>query len=155
MKTLLPRLLAYLRPHRFTVLGILCLVVLMTGMELLKPWPIQFIIDRILGAGPAPVDDPLAALVLACVSIVIIALLSAGLLLLHNYVGVRLGQDLVHELRGALYQHLQRLSLAFHARQTIGDLMYRVTADTYAIQTITMNALLPLFSATGMLLGMA
>jgi len=155
MKTLLPRLLAYLRPHRFTVLGILCLVVLMTGMELLKPWPIQFIIDRILGAGPAPVDDPLAALVLACFSIVIIALLSAGLLLLHNYVGVRLGQDLVHELRGALYQHLQRLSLAFHARQTIGDLMYRVTADTYAIQTITMNALLPLFSATGMLLGMA
>ena len=155
MKTLLPRLLAYLRPHRFTVLSLLCLVVLMTGMELLKPWPIQFIIDRILGAGPVPVADPLYALVLACFSIVIIALLSATFLLLHNYVGVRLGQDLVHELRGTLYQHLQRLSLAFHARQTIGDLMYRVTADTYAIQTITMNALLPLFSATGMLLGMA
>jgi ATP-binding cassette subfamily B protein/subfamily B ATP-binding cassette protein MsbA len=155
MKTLLPRLLAYLRPHRFTVLNLLCLVVLMTGMELLKPWPIQFIIDRILGAGPVPVADPLYALVLASFSIVIIALLSATFLLLHNYVGVRLGQDLVHELRGTLYQHLQRLSLAFHARQTIGDLMYRVTADTYAIQTITMNALLPLFSATGMLLGMA
>ena len=155
MKTLLPRLLAYLRPHRFTVLSLLCLVVLMTGTELLKPWPIQFIIDRILGAGPAPVADPLYALVLACFSIVVIALLSATLLLLHNYVGVRLGQDLVHELRGGLYHHLQRLSLAFHARQTIGDLMYRVTADTYAIQTITMNALLPLFSATGMLLGMA
>jgi ATP-binding cassette, subfamily B, bacterial len=155
MKTILPRLLAYLRPHQFTVVGILCLVVLMTGVELLKPWPIQFIIDRILGTGPAPLADPLYSLVLACASIVVIALTSAGLLLLHNYVGVRLGQDLVHELRGTLYHHLQRLSLAFHARQTIGDLMYRVTADTYAIQTITMNALLPLFSATGMLLGMA
>jgi ATP-binding cassette, subfamily B, bacterial len=155
MKTLLPRLLAYLRPHRLTVLGILCLVVLMTGVELLKPWPIQFIIDRILGSGPTPPADPFYSLILACASIVIIALLSAGLLLLHNYVGVRLGQNLVHELRGTLYHHLQRLSLAFHARQTIGDLMYRVTADTYAIQTITMNALLPLFSATGLLLGMA
>ena len=46
---------------------------------------------------------------------------------------------MVNDLRGALYAHLQRLSLAFHSRQKVGDLMYRITADSFAVQTMIMN----------------
>ena len=46
---------------------------------------------------------------------------------------------MVNDLRGALYAHLQRLSLAFHSRQRVGDLMYRITADSFAVQTMIMN----------------
>ena len=54
---------------------------------------------------------------------------------------------MVNDLRGALYGHLQRLSLAFHSRQKVGDLMYRITADSFAVQTMIMNGLLPILSA--------
>ena len=60
---------------------------------------------------------------------------------------------MVNDLRGALYAHLQRLSLAFHGRQKVGDLMYRITADSFAVQTMIMNGLLPILSALVLLAG--
>ena len=50
---------------------------------------------------------------------------------------------MVNDLRSRLYHHLQRLSLSFHSRAAVGDLIYRVTADTYAIQTLAMNGIFP------------
>ncbi len=79
----------------------------------------------------------------------------AGLLeLLHNYTAIAMGQRMVNDMRGALYAHLQRLSLAFHSRHRVGDLMYRITADSFAVQTMIMNGLLPILSATVLLAGM-
>ena len=39
------------------------------------------------------------------------------------------GERITHELRVAIYDHLQRLSLAFHQRTHKGDLLTRVTED--------------------------
>src|SRR5438270_6131859 len=61
---------------------------------------------------------------------------------------------MVNDLRGALYAHLQRLSLAFHSRQRVGDLLYRITADSFAVQTMVMNGVLPILSAAVLLGGM-
>jgi ATP-binding cassette subfamily B protein/subfamily B ATP-binding cassette protein MsbA len=61
---------------------------------------------------------------------------------------------MVNDVRGALYAHLQRLSLAFHSRQKVGDLMYRVTSDSFAVQSLVMNGLLPILSAVVLLAGM-
>ena len=61
---------------------------------------------------------------------------------------------MVNDLRGALYAHLQRLSLAFHSRQRVGDLLYRITADSFAVQTMIMNGVLPILSAAVLLGGM-
>ena len=97
---------------------------------------------------------PATLLVAACVGLVVVKL-GAGLLeLLHNYTTIVIGQRMVNDLRGALYAHLQRLSLAFHGRQKVGDLMYRITADSFAVQTMIMNGLLPILSAIVLLAGM-
>ena len=61
---------------------------------------------------------------------------------------------MVNDLRGALYAHLQRLSLAYHSRQRVGDLLYRITADSFAVQTMIMNGVLPILSAVILLGGM-
>ena len=60
---------------------------------------------------------------------------------------------MVNDLRGTLYSHLQRLSLAFHSRQN-GDIMFRITADSFAVQTMLMNGLLPIISAIVLVAGM-
>jgi ATP-binding cassette subfamily B protein/subfamily B ATP-binding cassette protein MsbA len=61
---------------------------------------------------------------------------------------------MVNDLRRDLYSHIQRLSLSFYHRQQVGDLMYRLTADTMGIQTLTMNGLFSILSASVLLAGM-
>jgi ATP-binding cassette subfamily B protein/subfamily B ATP-binding cassette protein MsbA len=93
-------------------------------------------------------------LLLACIGLVLVNIGSGGLTQLHYYTSIRVGQSMVNDLRGALYGHLQRQSLAYHGRQQVGDLMYRITADSFAVQTMIMNGLLPIVSALILLVGM-
>src|SRR5712691_6746681 len=151
------KLLPYLMPHRWRIAWALLQVFLITGFELLKPWPLQVVIDSVLGGKPSPIptlSSPESLLLLACGGIVVIHFGAGALTLLHNYTAIRIGQDMVNDLRGALYAHLQRLSLAFHSRQRVGDLLYRVTTDSFAVQTMIMNGALPILSAAVLLGGM-
>jgi len=152
------KLLAYLKPHWCRIAWALLQVLLIAGFELLKPWPLQVVIDNALGGKPFPIaalsSSPGNLLLLASVGIVVIHFGAGGLTLLHNYTAIRIGQYMVNDLRGALYAHLQRLSLAFHSRQRVGDLLYRITADSFAVQTMIMNGALPILSALVLLAGM-
>ena len=96
----------------------------------------------------------LTLLLLACIGIVLVHFGAGALTLWHNYTTIRVGQAMVNDLRGDLYAHLQRLSLGYHGRQRVGDLMYRITADSFAVQTMIMNGLLPILSALVLLGGM-
>lgn len=131
----------------------------MSGCELLKPWPLKIVIDSVLGDSPSPWNlhelfSKQALLVAACAGLIVIYLVLGGITLLNNYTTIKIGQRMVNDLRRDLYSHLQRLSLAFHSRRQVGDLMYRVTADTYAIQSLTMNGVFPIATALALLIGM-
>ena len=67
----------------------------------------------------------------------------------------RAGERIVHDLRVALYAHLQRLSLAFHNRQQKGDLVTRVTGDVNAVGTLFSESLGEIVAAALLLIGMA
>src|SRR5215472_11407807 len=155
---MLKKLLPYLAPYRWLAVWALLQVFLIAGFELLKPWPLQVVIDNVLGGKPFPsaalTSSPARLLVLACAGIVVVHVGAGALTLLHNYTTIRVGQQMVNDLRGALYAHLQRLSLAFHSRQRVGDLLYRITADSFAVQTMIMNGVLPILSAVVLLCGM-
>ena len=152
------KLLPYLKAHRWRIAWALLQVLLIAAFELLKPWPLQIVIDNALGGKPFPIaalsSSPVKLLLLACVGVVVVHFGAGVLTLLHNYTAIRIGQDMVNDLRGALYAHLQRLSLAFHSRQRVGDLLYRITADSFAVQTMIMNGALPILSALVLLAGM-
>jgi ATP-binding cassette subfamily B protein/subfamily B ATP-binding cassette protein MsbA len=153
------KLLPYLRPYRLRFAWALAQVFLIAGFELLKPWPLQVVIDNVLGGKATGFTllegwSPLALLGLACLGIVFVQFVGGALTLLHNYTAIGVGQRMVNDMRGTLYSHLQRLSLAFHGRQKVGDIMFRITADSFAVQTMLMNGLLPIISAIVLLAGM-
>ncbi len=152
------KLLPYLRRYRLRFAWALAQLFLIVAFDLLKPWPLQLIIDRVLGSNPSAeswlAPMPRGTLLIgACVGLVLVNLGAGLLAVLHNNTAIALGQRMVNDLRGALYGHLQRLSLAFHSRQKVGDLMYRITADSFAVQTMIMNGLLPILSALVLLAG--
>jgi ATP-binding cassette, subfamily B, bacterial len=154
---MLNKLLPYLRPYRWRLAWALLQIFLIAGFELLRPWPLQVVVDDVLGGkrfAPLPGLSGSLLLILACLALIAVQLGGGGLTLLHNYTAIRIGQGMVNDLRGDLHAHLQRLSLAYHGRQRVGDLLYRITADSFAVQTMIMNGALPILSATVLLAGM-
>ena len=150
---------SYLKPYRLPFAWALAQVLLISAFELLKPWPLKIIIDHVLSQKPVPWEfaqtwSAEGLLFFACSSLILIYLFSGGLRVLNDYKTILIGQRMVNDLRRDLYSHIQRLSLSFHNRQKIGDLMYRVTADTLGIQTLTMNGIFAVLSASLLLLGM-
>ena len=62
------------------------------------------------------------------------------------------GERIIHELRLAIYAHLQRLSISFHQKQRVGDLITRVTGDVDAIGDIFAKSLGEFISSSLVLL---
>jgi ATP-binding cassette, subfamily B, bacterial len=160
---MIAKFLPYLKAHRWQVAWALAQVFLVAGFELLKPWPLQVVVDYVLSDKAPPAGGPLgdvlslpklSLLLLACIGIVIVNFGAGALNLWHNYTTIKVGQRMVNDLRSDLYAHLQRLSLAYHTRQRVGDLMYRITSDSFAVQTMIMNGVLPILSAVILLGGM-
>ncbi len=150
------QILRYLWPYRVPFTIALVQVFLISACEILKPWPLKVAIDNVVAGKPLPWAftasyDREMILLLSCVGLVLIYLFLGGLNILNNYTTIRIGQRMVNDLRSDLYHHLQRLSLAFHSRSQVGDLIYRVTSDTYSIQAITMNGVFPVVTATAFL----
>ncbi|MBP1690161.1 MAG: transporter related [Deltaproteobacteria bacterium] len=149
----------YLRPHRAGFVLALVQVVLISACELLKPWPLKIVIDNVLGGaalswGPVASFSPHQLLLAVCLGIVALYVVLAGLSTLNNATTIVIGQGMVNQFRLDLYQHLQRLSLKFHTGREVGDLLYRVTADTFAIQTLSMNGVFPIITSLVLFGGM-
>jgi ATP-binding cassette subfamily B protein len=153
------KVLQRLRPYRVAFGGAIAQVLLLGLLELAKPWPLKIVVDNVLGGKPLPygwgagrdVDDVLLA---ACGLLVAVYALLGLLGVTSNYATINVGQRLVNDFRSELYAHLARLSLAFHSRRQVGDLLYRLTADTFAIQTLTMNGFFPILTSVVLLVGM-
>jgi ATP-binding cassette, subfamily B, bacterial len=149
----------YLRPYLPAFVFALAQVVFISALELLKPWPLKVIIDHVLTGTPVPWEfaqtwSSQNILWLACAALVVIYLILGALRILNDYTTIRIGQKMVNDLRRDLYSQIQRLSLSFHHRRQVGDLLYRLTSDTYAIQTITMNGLFPVLCSFTLFIGM-
>ncbi len=149
----------YLRPYRVQFSIAVLQVLLISACELLKPWPLKLVVDNVVGGAPIAFPGlaggtPRQLLAIACVGLVVLYGLLALLSVLNNATTISVGQRMVNDFRLDLYQHLQRLSLRFHSTREVGDLLYRVIADTFAIQTLSMNGVFPIITSTTMFFGM-
>lgn len=159
MPQLVRKLFVRLRPYWGTFAIAIAQVLLMGALELLKPWPLTLVVDHVLTGHPVRwtwLQDlsTHSLLLVGCLGLVLVYALLGGLNVINNYVTIALGQRLVNDFRADLYAHLQRLSLAFHSRREVGDLLYRLTADTFAIQSLTMNGVFPVITSVVLLVGM-
>ena len=137
----------------------LVLLVGSTTAALLQPWPLKLVIDCVIGDQPAPAalatlskTARLGTLVAAMVGLQLVV---GALSMLGTYIVIRAALRMVFRLRCVVFEHLQKLSLAFHDATKVGDSLYRVAWDTYAVQTLVNNAIVPAVTATLTLGGIA
>ena len=159
------RTLAYYRPFLWETVAALGLSLVVTGLNLLKPWPFKYILDGVLTKEPAAAatreqlaawfgagtPESLVVLVL-CVALVLITFLAGLVNLGSNYLLINVGLKSMLRIRTELYAYLQGLSLKFHDERRSGDSSFRVAYDTQSIQTIYNRGFTNIFSSAVMLL---
>jgi ATP-binding cassette, subfamily B, bacterial len=157
MNTRYWRLLRYALRQWRTLVAILGLTVLASGLAALQPWPVKILVDAGLGGAslPASWQATFAWLRLPTspeVILAAVALSSLGLFVLMAAVEAGLtlgwaaaGQRMVFQLTADLFARLQRLSLLFHARRSVGDSLSRLTVDTWSIYSVTSELLVSPF----------
>ena len=137
------RLLRSARPQWRLFLLIFVLTMGASLLAALQPWPLAWLTDHVLGDKPMPV---LLRRVFEILSFeptpprVVIFIVVSGLLLfaLNGVLEVCLtrawtlgGRRMVCNLAEDLFERLQRRSLLFHTRNSVGDTMGRITTDSW------------------------
>src|SRR5579885_3435088 len=117
-----------LRPHWLRSLGTIVCVVLSTGFSLTVPWLLAWVID--VGVQHGRLSD----LLIAAGAILGTSALRGFFAYGQGYLSQAVSCLIAYDLRNLLYDHLQRLSFAFHDESETGQLMSRMTADIEAVR---------------------
>lgn len=139
----------YIKRQKRGIFFILILTLSSSLLSALGPWPMKILVDFALGDEAAsvwsmnlldaislPQTPATLILVAAIFSLAIFAvssLLNAGLSLLWS----KTGQQMVYQFATDLLEKIQFQSLLFHSRQQVGDLLNRLSTDTYCIYTLS------------------
>jgi ATP-binding cassette subfamily B protein/subfamily B ATP-binding cassette protein MsbA len=153
------QLLRYAKPHWRGFVGMVSAALTGVVINLARPWPLKVLIDNVIDGKPVgpwlswlPGADSRQTL-LIWVVVAEIAIFLAGTIatMVTSYASLMLGQYMTWSLAGDLFRHLQRLSLLFHTKREAGDLIERVTTDSYSVDTLLTGALLPVIQAVATL----
>ena len=131
----LRRIIGLFRPYRFSLLFVGVLVAASSLVSLVNPFLIRGIIDVALPQGRTGLLTVLAA------AMIVVAVANSSFSVSQTYVSTRVGQRVMHDLRTAVYSHLQRMSLAFFTRTRTGEVQSRIANDIGGMQaTVTTTA---------------
>ncbi len=151
---LVPWVAARTRGVRLRLLGGVLLAVGATAAGLVRPWPLKWIIDDVLGGRTSAAAQPDA--LLPAIWVFVVAQVAAELLrFLADRATIVVGHSLVAELRDAAFRALQISTPQRGRALQTGDLVCRLAADTLALQTVATTAFVPMVTAVATLLGLS
>jgi ATP-binding cassette subfamily B protein len=124
----LRRVWQFVSPYR-AILGVYLLAILAAAViGAIPPLLVKRLIDHSIPNRDLHSVDLLAA------GMVGLALLTTAISLLNRWFGSRIGEGIIYDLRTALYDHVQRMPIAFFTRTQTGSLMSRLTNDVLDAQ---------------------
>ena len=134
-KATLRRIGAFARPHRRQLVFFLMLGVVLAALAVATPVLAGRVVDAIVESESTDVVIRLAVL------IAVIAVVEAGLGLLSRWLSARIGEGLILDLRTAVFDHVQRMPIAFFMRTRTGALVSRLNNDVIGAQRAFSNTL--------------
>ena len=127
------RIFGLLRPHWKALVGVLGLIILAGVAGAIAPFLVREIVDVALPTRNFSLLWLLAGGILA------IAVFNAAAQVVQAYISTSVGQQIMHDLRSRLYEHLQSLSLAFFSSTRTGDIQARISSDITRLQGLLTN----------------
>ncbi|MGH3899779.1 MAG: ABC transporter ATP-binding protein [Pseudonocardiaceae bacterium] len=127
-KATLRRISGFARPHRRQLTCFLLLSVATAVLAVATPVLAGRVVDAIVQGAAPDVVVSLAAL------IAVIAIAEAGLGLVTRWLSAGIGEGLILQLRTTVFDHVQRMPIAFFTRTRTGALVSRLNNDVIGAQ---------------------
>jgi ATP-binding cassette subfamily B protein len=124
----LGRIWGFARPHRWSLFMFLALGVVGATLTVATPILAGQVVDIIVAQG-----DPATVVQLALL-IAGLAVLDAGVGLVNRWHSAKIGEGLILDLRRAVFEHVQRMPIAFFTRTRTGALVSRLNSDVIGAQ---------------------
>ncbi len=122
------RVLRFAAPYRVDISFFLLVVVLDALIGVVTPILAGRIVNDITSHGQ------LRVLVRIAIVIAALAVLDAGLSFIQRWYSARIGEGLIYDMRTAVFDHVQRMPLAFFTRTQTGALVSRLNSDVLGAQ---------------------
>jgi ATP-binding cassette subfamily B protein len=119
-------------PYRLRLGALLALIIVSAGLGVIP----AFLLRRVLEAIGR---NDTRELSFAAAGMIVIAIVTGILGVIQTLVSNQVGQRVMHDLRAAVFRHLQRLSLAFFTRTRTGEVQSRIQNDIGGVQSVVTN----------------
>jgi ATP-binding cassette subfamily B protein len=136
------RIAALFRPYRRRLLIVLALIALSAGLSMISPFLLREVLDHAIPAGDTTQLTWLVGGMIA------IAVATGALGVAQTWLSNVVGQQVMHDLRAAVYRHLQRMSLAFFTRTRTGEVQSRIANDIGGVQNVVTSTATSIVSNT-------
>jgi ATP-binding cassette, subfamily B, bacterial len=124
------RIARLFRPYRARLSSVLALIGLSAGLSMISPFLLREVLDEAIPER----DTTLLTWLVA--GMVAISIATGALGVAQTWLSNLVGQRVMHDLRAAVYRHLQRLSLAFFTRTRTGEVQSRIANDIGGVQNV-------------------
>ena len=143
-KGTIPRIWAFARPYRGWLLAFLLLTVVSATVGVLTPVLAGRVVNTIVAGGN--VSAAAGTVIGLAVGIAALAVLEAVVGLVSRWFSSRIGEGLIVDLRRAVFEHVQRMPVAFFTRTRTGALVSRLNNDVIGAQSAITSTLAAVLS---------
>jgi ATP-binding cassette subfamily B protein len=119
-------------PYRLRLGGVLLLIVASAGLGVVPAFLLKHVLEAIA-------RNDTTSLSLNAGGMIAIAVGTGVLGVIQTLLSNQVGQRVMHDLRAAVFRHLQRLSLAFFTRTRTGEVQSRISNDIGGVQNVVTN----------------
>ncbi|MWC30414.1 ABC transporter ATP-binding protein [Paenibacillus sp. MMS18-CY102] len=132
------RIVAYCRPYRKPMMYSGALVLIAISIELVPAYLIKLIIDAVT----SPDEGSRSAIVWLTVGLAVAHVLSSGIQVINNYLGVRIGGQLMGDIRRDMFGALMKLSMRFFDRRQVSQFIGRIQGDTEELKNFLTSGMI-------------
>jgi len=139
---LLKRVLGYTSAYRWQLVGMLVLILADSGLSLLSPLILRDLIDVTI-----PSKD-IDRLILLSIGLLVVPAIKGAISVFRRRLNTGVGEGVIYDLRAALFEKLQRMSLRFFTHTKVGEMMSRLNNDVIGAQNAVSNTIVNIITNT-------
>src|SRR5437870_2631119 len=119
-------------PYKLRLGAVLLLIVIAAGLGVVPAFLLKHVLEAIA-------RNDTRSLSFNAGGMIAIAIATGVLGVVQTLLSNQVGQRVMHDLRAAVFRHLQRLSLAFFTRKRTGEVQSRISNDIGGVQNVVTN----------------
>ena len=131
------------KPHKKTIIIVTILSLIITAIEIIKPYIIKVVIDEYLGKG----IYEKGIFTIGVIGTIYIAIVIIGNIIdfITSTTTNMMGEEIIYTLRNRLFKYTQNANIPFHDKTPAGKLFVRITNDVEDISTLFKDVLTTFF----------